>query len=462
MSFSTNSHLMNGYAAYKAKCAQEKVFDLHGFDVDGEPTVIDASSDLPKEEKMVAARSFGILKKASSLVDRKAAKCVRCWLLPRDCLCDKLEPVQLGLPHHKYTVLLHHKEFGRASNTGKLLHRSLMHGSTVAPDAEDQCSVLVLGIPSHDALLRERCNRYRSGVLFPGADSLSVAHFLRGDVVPSVAKRSTDDILTDPVSKEGKKETDGKKTERHTGGSSMFPLACKHCDCDTLFHSSNVLIKHLASKCQGMKKHVYDFACIECGEHYNDPSMFTRRKLKEATLKVVERPNEQFKDPEQLPICLYTDAKVKCRVCTQARHESAFTPLLDSSSSSSSSSLPSSALSADSKQADPACHFIVLDATWSQAQGMNKDAILSALPRVAIDPSQHQMHKSLFGPLRKQTASSRICTLEAVCALLIEAHRGTESEAESLRAASNLLENLKLLVDSLLRQGGKKTIYGKI
>lgn len=55
-----------------------------------------------------------------SVVLAGAARCPRCRLQPRWCICDALPPVETALPVH---VFIHRQEYGKPSSTGRLVAR---------------------------------------------------------------------------------------------------------------------------------------------------------------------------------------------------------------------------------------------------------------------------------------------------------------------------------------------------
>ena len=57
-----------------------------------------------------------------SVVRAGAARCPRCSLPPRWCVCDALPPVATGLRFH---VLIHRHEHGKPSSTGRLVARAV-------------------------------------------------------------------------------------------------------------------------------------------------------------------------------------------------------------------------------------------------------------------------------------------------------------------------------------------------
>jgi len=80
-------------------------------------------------------------------------KCQNCWLLPGMCVCQRLTVRNIA-PHH-VALLVHHKEAGRASNTGCLLTKSVgatMHMSGLLDD-EAKLDALLAAKPGTAAVL---------------------------------------------------------------------------------------------------------------------------------------------------------------------------------------------------------------------------------------------------------------------------------------------------------------------
>ena len=108
----------------------------------------------------------------------KVGACLACCLFP--CICDKLPPLKLS---HRLWVLTHSKEVMRTTATGKLL---LL--------AHPKATLLVSGVPSHDAELERLCHRKTAVVLFPAADACSPAELLRS---PSSARPAAVDAAAE-------------------------------------------------------------------------------------------------------------------------------------------------------------------------------------------------------------------------------------------------------------------------
>ncbi len=94
-------------------------------------------------------------------------KCPGCWLTPALCVCSTLAvrgPPPAGAPPHRLALLMHHKEHGRASNTGCLLAPSV--GATIHVagliDQERELAALLDASPGAAA------------VLWPGEGSISI------------------------------------------------------------------------------------------------------------------------------------------------------------------------------------------------------------------------------------------------------------------------------------------------
>ena len=95
--------------------------------------------------------------------------------------------------------------------------------------------------------------------------------------------------------------------------------------------------------------------------------------------------------------------------------------------------------------------LFVIDSTWSQAKSINRN-LPNSIKRVHIDDLV--IGDSLF-LLRKQKVSSKVSSIESV-ALALEA-LGTE-----MNVVARTTNALKLLVDAVLRQRGRKNVYGNV
>ena len=105
--------------------------------------------------------------------------CAMCWLTVQCCACarmderiaalrNRLAPAQpLPAPTVKFVVVMHHFEFMRASNTGKILLRAF-------PNAE----LLVMPVPEHERRLTELAMQPHTIALFPSAESVTIDTYL--------------------------------------------------------------------------------------------------------------------------------------------------------------------------------------------------------------------------------------------------------------------------------------------
>ena len=157
--------------------------------------------------------TYRVYRACVDLMERNG--CVRCWLQLHCCICASLPPLPLSLvAPHRLVLLLHHLEFARASNTGKLMLRAMSpasDGSTapltsVQPLAvgvhwvadeplsaplfasspsfsSEGVMLLIAGIPSHDAALEQICSADRDGVrtfvLFPSVSASTVEQHMQ-------------------------------------------------------------------------------------------------------------------------------------------------------------------------------------------------------------------------------------------------------------------------------------------
>jgi DTW domain-containing protein YfiP len=90
--------------------------------------------------------------------------CQKCWISIPDCICRSAKHIP-SFPH-KFFVIVHPKEFARSSNTGALLQVSML---------PQNVTVLVRGVPEHDAEIAARCSDPNTFVLFPGQDARTFA-----------------------------------------------------------------------------------------------------------------------------------------------------------------------------------------------------------------------------------------------------------------------------------------------
>lgn len=92
----------------------------------------------------------------------KVGACLACCIFP--CICGALQPLKLS---HRLWVVTHSKEVLRTTATGKLL---LL--------AHPQATLLVSGVPEHDAELQRLCQRETAVVLFPSSEACTPAELL--------------------------------------------------------------------------------------------------------------------------------------------------------------------------------------------------------------------------------------------------------------------------------------------
>lgn len=88
---------------------------------------------------------------------RAFMKCPGCWLFPSLCICSRLRRHDSA---HQLAVFMHHKEWGRASNTGCLLRQGL--GG----------KVYVSGVVEQEEALNKVIRERPSVVLWPGEGSI--------------------------------------------------------------------------------------------------------------------------------------------------------------------------------------------------------------------------------------------------------------------------------------------------
>ncbi len=122
-------------------------------------------STYPAHERLRRLTEVGLMAKTEGWT-ALGHKCDACWMLKEDCLCGDLAPVDFPMD---FVVLMHYKEWHRASNTGHLL--TLMH-----PTSE----ILIQGKETDDQRVEELealalREPYSVVALMPCEGALSVA-----------------------------------------------------------------------------------------------------------------------------------------------------------------------------------------------------------------------------------------------------------------------------------------------
>jgi DTW domain-containing protein YfiP len=106
------------------------------------------------------------------LVERNC--CRRCFLLQKFCICDRIASLfnqssQCSRVNLKLDVFMHYKEWGRASNTGKLL--SIGMPSTAR--------TIIYGDESQQNAFMSSMQLSNLAILYPGPTSISISEFAR-------------------------------------------------------------------------------------------------------------------------------------------------------------------------------------------------------------------------------------------------------------------------------------------
>jgi len=123
-------------------------------------------------ESMVAKTSrLAVERRVDSL--RAKNRCERCWMSNVLCVCQPVSSLwkDVQRPRTRIALFFHYKEFGRASNTGKLMQ--------IGMDAPS----FVLGNPNDEKALNELLASCPSAVLFPSASSVSLETW-KSDNIP--------------------------------------------------------------------------------------------------------------------------------------------------------------------------------------------------------------------------------------------------------------------------------------
>ena len=112
------------------------------------------------------------IESANMEMSRSSSKCSVCFLQRSCCICGRLAVLKSTLPKQELKchvcLFTHYKEYGKASNTGKLL-KFAFPGSV---------TTFILGNAKDDALLVDKITRENTLVLYPGGKSVSLQSVL--------------------------------------------------------------------------------------------------------------------------------------------------------------------------------------------------------------------------------------------------------------------------------------------
>ena len=99
----------------------------------------------------------------------KCNRCKQCYMQQSYCICTKLRDLgcKSGIGALKCHVYLytHYKEYGKSSNTGKLMRIGF----------PNSVSILIYGLPAHEELLNEKIMSENTLILYPGMHSISLS-----------------------------------------------------------------------------------------------------------------------------------------------------------------------------------------------------------------------------------------------------------------------------------------------
>ena len=103
--------------------------------------------------------------------------CDRCWVPLPDCVCCPAdEPIYSRMPH-RILIYLHHKEFGRFSNTGALLLSAF----------PNQTELIIAGLPEQEERLRGLLLEDPPSTMILWPHGMPLAAFLNRTILPAAA-----------------------------------------------------------------------------------------------------------------------------------------------------------------------------------------------------------------------------------------------------------------------------------
>ena len=375
--------------------------------------------------------TYRVYRACVELMDRNG--CVRCWLQRHCCICHSLPPLPpLLLAPHRVVLLLHHLEFGRASNTGKLMLRPTRAESDGGVASSEQTvgvqwladsplsspllssppsfnadgvMLLVAGIPAHDAALNEICDADKEGlrtfVLFPSPDSVTVEqHMQRARTAASV--RTAEGASMAPTAERGP------------------PVAQTIIAVDGTYSQAGQLVRRIPRHITRVKL----AHCQRTEEQYHQYVQTVKHRM-EHRENERERDNEQVEEEED-----DDEEDEQADVHRRGKQWSG----------------------ADSHTAAPTTTATVTSSATLQ------------LPSSSSVTSPSFLSSSFFTAVRKQPQSDRVSTIEAIAfclySLQLEAQAADQQPSTDSHPPppvpfpSSVLDSLLLLVDALRLQAG--------
>jgi DTW domain-containing protein YfiP len=154
---SSSTGSSTGRISINSEGRESMVDDTGDSDADGDPRAI---------LDVFSSRRLQSIKECLERQD----KCPTCWLKRPLCMCSKIRDIFERNDKIKSNValLMHSKEYGRASNTGKIMRIGL---------GEDKVSLAIFGSRRDEAELERQLTTSPSIILYPGVDSVDISTY---------------------------------------------------------------------------------------------------------------------------------------------------------------------------------------------------------------------------------------------------------------------------------------------
>ena len=430
---------------YVSRCAASGVHDLAGLDMRSVAPYLTLNQyHRDQLSRTVPLAPFRLYRSALELLEKD--QCPSCWL--SCCMCAQMRGVRMT---HKVFVLMHHKEFGRGSNTGKLAVRTTAAAATAASNPSSSVPPAVLSevtatsgliqmdIPAQAQALLDLCERERDNtvVLFPSKDSITIEQFAK---------------------QRGWRLPEARQEELADGGGAAAAAAAAPPAAPSSSSSSSpdlppcpplniILLDGTWRQARSMKfllpAHIPEIR-IDPFKYKLDGSLRPSVSVDHKVAEEMARADGKKVDDESH---------------AAAGEVPSVSPAATSADPSSGSPASVASTSGQGKKAKVSQRARVhregkkapvaastTDAAAASAGSSGDGVALPASPAGST-------FVSLFYPLRKQSQPDRISTVEALVILLMELH-----EPPSVTHA--LLDLLRVLVDSMRAQCGMLGVYG--
>jgi DTW domain-containing protein YfiP len=402
-------------------------------------------------------------------------QCPSCWLTNSCCMCAQMRGLHM---RHKVYMMMHHKEFGRGSNTGKLAVRTGVplaapaepaagagagagaeagaDGDAVAAAITSTSAIIHTDIALQSRALLDLCNRepLNTVVLFPSKESITIEEFVaqRGWSLPPPRPEYLANATATAAAAQAEAQA---QTQSDAGAATAAAPASGPSDPSPVASPSSSPSTPSLPPCPPLNIILLDGTWRQArGLRHLLPAHIPALRIdpfkyrldgtlrKEHVVDVRAAAEMAAADGESDSLCVEDGSTVAAAAAAAVTAEE---------KDAASASPPAASTGVASV---PGQKGAKTKAKLSQRDAVHREGKKAPKPQAANGSgAPAPTFVSLFYPLRKQSQPDRISTVEALVVLLMELH---ESPAVTL----GLLDLLRVLVDSMRVQCGMAGVYG--